>query len=96
MERLLFCLMCVSLAVIYFLPWIVAGARKHPNRVPIFILNLFLGATLVGWAVALAWACMAIQRPPVQASPASRPLDDRDPTIAALDRMASSPPPGRN
>jgi hypothetical protein len=46
----------------YMLPTIVAGSRHHPNTAPVLVLNLLLGWTLVGWAVALAWALTAIER----------------------------------
>jgi hypothetical protein len=42
--------------VLYFLPSLVAYRRKKKNAVSIFVVNLFLGWTLVGWVVALAWA----------------------------------------
>ena len=45
---------------IYFIPWIVASSRNLNNSNQIFILNLFLGWTLVGWVVALVWACKPI------------------------------------
>jgi Superinfection immunity protein len=41
---------------LYFSPGAVAATRHHPNRMPIFLLNLFLGWTLVGWVAALVWA----------------------------------------
>lgn len=41
---------------IYFLPAIVADEKFHPNTTAIFLLNLFLGATIIGWIVALIWA----------------------------------------
>ena len=44
------------LAFIYFLPTIVAYSRKHTNALAIFILNLFLGGTLIGWVIAFVWA----------------------------------------
>ena len=40
----------------YFLPWIVAKSRDHHNSLPIGLLNLFLGWTLIGWLGALIWA----------------------------------------
>jgi hypothetical protein len=43
--------------VSYFVPAIVAHVRHHRNEMAIFILNLFLGWTLIGWVVALVWAC---------------------------------------
>lgn len=41
---------------IYFIPTIVAFSRGHKNALAIFILNLFLGYTFVGWVIALIWA----------------------------------------
>ena len=44
-------------AVIYFVPsFIGCSASKHPNPVGLFIVNLFLGWTFLGWVCALAWA----------------------------------------
>jgi hypothetical protein len=37
----------------YFLPSIIALARSKRNTLSIFILNFFLGWTLVGWVIAL-------------------------------------------
>ncbi|NLL90604.1 MAG: superinfection immunity protein [Dehalococcoidales bacterium] len=45
----------ISLAV-YFLPTIIAAVRKKRNILAIFLLNLFLGWTFIGWVVALVWA----------------------------------------
>ena len=41
---------------VYFLPTIIALARKRRNTLAIFLLNFFLGWTLIGWVVALVWA----------------------------------------
>ena len=40
----------------YFIPGIVASARHVPNQASVWIINIFLGWTLVGWVVALAMA----------------------------------------
>lgn len=40
----------------YFLPTYEAASRKHPNIGAIAAVNAFLGWTLVGWVVAIAWA----------------------------------------
>jgi hypothetical protein len=45
----------------YFIPAIVAGARKHHNAGAIFMLNLLLGWTLIGWVGALVWACTYVR-----------------------------------
>jgi len=44
------------IVLIYFLPFIVAIARKHLDSTAIFVLNLFLGWTFIGWVIALIWA----------------------------------------
>jgi hypothetical protein len=41
---------------LYFSPSIVARVRSHPNRAAIFVLNLTLGWTLLGWLAALIWS----------------------------------------
>lgn len=41
----------------YFLPIIVAVARKVTNQGSVAVINFFLGWTLIGWVVALAMAC---------------------------------------
>ena len=40
----------------YFLPWLIALGRKKRNTGAIFILNLFLGWTVIGWIGALVLA----------------------------------------
>ncbi len=42
--------------MIYLLPSFVAQYRKHRNENAIFVLNLFLGWTFIGWVGALIWA----------------------------------------
>jgi len=41
---------------IYFFPSLVAHSRKHPNLTSLFVLNLLLGWTILGWVGTLAWA----------------------------------------
>jgi hypothetical protein len=41
---------------VYFLPTIIANAKKHHNVTAIFVTNLFLGWTFIGWVVALVWS----------------------------------------
>ena len=40
----------------YFLPTIVANSKDHTKVNSIVIVNLFLGWTVIGWIVCLAWA----------------------------------------
>jgi len=46
----------VVVACVYFLPATIASSRKHRQVAAIFILNLFLGWTVLGWIVALVWS----------------------------------------
>ena len=57
-------------AIMYFLPTILA--RHKADFMGIFLLNLFLGWTVIGWFVALVWACsteryIAVRMVPVSA-----------------------------
>lgn len=48
--------LALGLLLGYFLPALVANARKHKNTTPIFLVNLFFGWTFIGWAAALIWS----------------------------------------
>ncbi|MBI2112785.1 superinfection immunity protein, partial [Candidatus Woesearchaeota archaeon] len=41
-----------TLAIIYFLPSILAITRKQKSIVDIILLNTFLGWTIIGWFAA--------------------------------------------
>jgi uncharacterized membrane protein len=43
---------------IYFIPSFIAHKRGHKNKLPIILLNLFFGWSLVGWVGALIWSLM--------------------------------------
>lgn len=45
-----------AVAIIHFVPSIIAAHRNHQNKIGIFILNLLLGWTVIGWVAALIWA----------------------------------------
>lgn len=53
---LLVLVICVG-TVLYFLPWLIANNRNHQNSSGIFILNLLVGWTFIGWIAALIMAC---------------------------------------
>src|SRR5437016_2746600 len=66
---------------LYFLPTIVAAAGQKRKAGAIFVLNLFLGWTFLGWVLALVWA-IADERsrpremgdpPPFRSMPATQP-----------------------
>lgn len=40
----------------YFAPSLIADGRKHKSVGGIAVVNFFLGWTVLGWIVALAWA----------------------------------------
>jgi hypothetical protein len=73
----------------YFLPAILAGGRHHHNTGAIFIINLLLGWTLVGWAVALAWAFTT----PAPAAPATIYIQKPDGTLEAAQTPAQPQEP---
>ena len=47
--------------LIYFLPAIIAFVRGHHSRVGIFLLNLLLGWSGLGWIVALIWSLTPVR-----------------------------------
>ena len=48
---------------IYFLPTLIAVRKDHHNKLSIFLLNLLLGWTFLGWVASLIWS---VSRPPPQ------------------------------
>ena len=53
------------LTFMYFVPSVVAAARKHTQTLAIFFLNLLLGWSVIGWIGALIWA-LTTPQPPTQ------------------------------
>jgi nitrate reductase gamma subunit len=49
-------LLLAGIVGFYFLPTIIAKSRAHTSAMGIFVLNLLLGWTILGWIVALVWA----------------------------------------
>lgn len=47
--------------IVYFLPSFIASNRKHHNSAPIFLLNLVLGWSVIGWVAALLWSISAVR-----------------------------------
>lgn len=46
----------LTLPALYMLPTYEAWRNKHPNIVPIALVNFFLGWSLIGWVISIAWA----------------------------------------
>lgn len=44
--------------IVYFIPTSIALSTHRRNTLSIFLLNLFLGWTFVGWVISLVWACI--------------------------------------
>jgi len=49
--------------LLYFLPALVAHNKR--DFAAIFIVNLLFGWTVIGWIIALIWACAAESKPRV-------------------------------
>lgn len=63
--------------IVYFLPTFIASRRNHPNGTSIFLLDLFLGWTFIGWLAALIWSASAINRPATQPTAAVAEPEDK-------------------
>lgn len=51
-----------TLFILYWLPTIIAIARQAHSALGVFLLNLFLGWTVLGWVIALLWSLAADNR----------------------------------
>ncbi len=51
-------LLVVLIFALYFLPTLIAFLRQHKNSLAIFLLNLLLGWTVLGWVASLVWSVM--------------------------------------
>jgi len=54
-------LFLLFLGLLYFLPTIIGRGKSDAGL--IFLVNLLLGWTVIGWIVAFFWACAADTRP---------------------------------
>jgi len=59
----------IFLVLLYFLPTIIA--RDKHDVMAIFLVNLLFGWTVIGWFIALIWACAAERYVPIRAAPVS-------------------------
>ena len=44
------------IVLVYLLPGVIASNRKHHNRVPIWLVTIFFGWSVLGWFGALIWS----------------------------------------
>ncbi|MDP3651067.1 MAG: superinfection immunity protein [Rhodoferax sp.] len=63
----------ISAPALYLLPTYEAWKREQPNLTPIALVNVLLGWTLVGWVIAISWACKK-QGSPTEAAAAPDPV----------------------
>lgn len=83
-------LLFISVALfVYFLPTVVANSRSHPNLFSIFVLNLLLGWSFIGWVAAMVWACISVDNTspgmadPAKPAPPATPSTGQLPTASA-------------
>ena len=86
---------------LYLLPIVVALLRKKQNIGAVAVINVFLGWTFIGWIVALAMACGAMegsaatQTVNVYAGPVNQPREqDGGPARPSSAQTTSTSPNG--
>jgi hypothetical protein len=67
------------LIFLYLLPAWIAWSRKHQNKGPIILIDVFLGWTVIGWIVALIWSVGSTKKDTVVVLPA-QPADNALPS----------------
>ncbi len=55
-EGLFLSFVIIIIGYLYFLPTFIASNRDHPNTGWIFVFNLFVAGTILGWLILLFWA----------------------------------------
>jgi hypothetical protein len=67
-------------AALYLLPVMIGAARRVPDLGAVAVINVLLGWTLAGWAVALAMSLRSVRPVP--------------PAVQVMQNLPPSPPPG--
>ena len=57
MDLLLWLSLTLIGLFIYFIPTILAYDHNHSKHKAILVMNILLGWTVIGWALAIIWAC---------------------------------------
>lgn len=57
-EGFTFLVLALVLIPVYFVPCFIAYKKNHKFKKQIFLLNIFLGFSYVGWVAALIWASL--------------------------------------
>jgi Superinfection immunity protein len=91
MEVVLGVMWLVIIPAAYFLPTIISGTCRHRHAGAVFVLNLFLGWTFLGWVIALIWSVMnqrdSRQARTIISEPAPTPRDSA-PVMYRHDKIA--------
>lgn len=58
-------ILIIIIGAFYFLPTLSAWGKCHRQVGAIFVCNLLLGWTFIGWVVSLIWACTESNPPEV-------------------------------
>lgn len=77
----------ILLVVVYFAPAIIASVRGHMSSGAIFVLNLLLGWSAIGWIIALVWSFTGNTKANFRASLG------RPPSPKILDSLVGYKPP---
>lgn len=72
-QWIIVCVAGIGLIALYFVPTIIVALNRHPRTVPITVLNVVAGVTVIGWIVALIWALMPPDAAPI--APNAIPVD---------------------
>lgn len=57
-EGFTFLVLALVLIPVYFVPCFIAYKKNHKFKKQIFLLNIFLGFSYVGWVAALIWVSL--------------------------------------
>jgi hypothetical protein len=76
MDAAILELVIFAVLAIYFVPLVVAAARKHRSVGAIAFVNIVLGWSVVGWLWAMIWSLTGNVREP-EKMPAAGPSGER-------------------
>lgn len=57
MDFLILLVVFIGSLFLYFMPSLIAYNHNKTQKLPILLLNIFLGWTLLFWVICLVWAC---------------------------------------
>jgi len=65
-EAIQFFILSATALCIYLFPSMIAGKRDHHAFTGIFLINILVGWTVIGWIVCLIWAYSRVEKKPVK------------------------------